>query len=235
MDLKRFFTDDTDEVNSSIKIWGEEFVHAVKVTRHKVGYKLIVNNNTPFDYYCTIVKINKDHLEAKIDKIIKNDSENAIPVRLYIGVNKDLDTVVQKAVELGVQEIIPFYSAHSNVSTIHYDRINKIILESAKQCGRAVLPTLHTMVSLSQALKEAEGTDILFFYEGERSNRVSDVRLIHNEVSIFIGPEGGFSCEEVQMFSGAESTVLTLGKRILRVATAVVSAFTLVNQKLSEL
>ena len=234
MDLKRFFTDDIDEKNGIVALYGDEFFHAVKVTRHKVGYKLIVCNNTPFDYYCTITEIGKDRLLAKIDEIVANDTELSTVVRLYIGLNKDVDTVVQKAVELGVREIVPFLSDHGNVGTIHKDRLEKIVLESAKQCGRSVLPTVSDVLSLSDAIECAKGTDILFFYEFERNNRVKDQVLSYDEISVFIGPEGGFSEREKETFVKANAHVLTLGKRILRVATAVVSALTLVNERLEE-
>ena len=234
MDLKRFFTDDIDEKKGIAVLYGDEFFHAVKVTRHKVGYKMIVCNNTPADYYCTVTGIEKDRLLAKIDKSVANDTELPAVVRLYIGLNKDVDTVVQKAVELGVREIVPFLSDHGNVETIHKDRLEKIVLESAKQCGRSVLPTVSDVLSLSDAIERAKGTDILFFYEFERNNRVKDQVLSYDEISVFIGPEGGFSEREKETFVKANARVLTLGKRILRVATAVVSALTLVNERLEE-
>lgn len=234
MDLKRFFTDDIDEKNRVAVLYGDEFYHAVKVTRHKVGYKLIVCNNTPYDYYCTVTEVGKDSLHAKIDEIVKNDTELSSVVRLYVGLNKDIDTVVQKAVELGVREIVPFLSDHGNVDSVNKQRLEKIVLESAKQCGRSVLPSVGNVVSLSEAIEKAQGSDILFFYEFERENRVKDLSFSEGEVSVFIGPEGGFSEREKGLFVGSGAHTLTLGKRILRVATAVVSALTLVNERLEE-
>ena len=142
MDLKRFFTDDINEKEGLVVLHDEEFFHAVKVTRHKVGYKLIACNNTPYDYYCTVESIDKDKLTAKIDKKEINDTELNTDVTLFIGVNKDLDTVVQKAVELGVKRVVPFFSQHANVEKVNRSRLEKIVLESAKQCGRSILTTV---------------------------------------------------------------------------------------------
>lgn len=235
MDLKRFFTDIVDENESLAVLEGEEFFHAVKVTRHKVGYKLIINNNTEYDYYCTVSEINKDRLLARIDEKKKNETETSIPVTLYIGANKDLDTVVQKAVEMGVKRIVPFTSQHSNVDKINVARLNKIILESSKQCGRATLAAIDEITSIENALSVAKDTDIFFFYEFERNGKVADCKLSHKEISVFIGPEGGYSAEERDMFCRSGANVLTLGKRILRVSTAVVAALSLTLEKIGEI
>ena len=234
MDLKRFFTDDINEKEQVAVLYDEEFYHAVKVTRHKIGYKLIVCQNTPYDYYCTVTDIQKDKLLAHIDRVEKNDTELSSDVTLFIGLNKDIDTVVQKAVELGVKTIIPFVSDHGNVDKVNLNRLRKIVLESAKQCGRSLLPVVKEEITLEEAIESAKGSDILFFYEFERNNKVCDLPQFSDKISVFIGPEGGFSKEEKETFIDAGAHVLTLGKRILRVSTAVVSALTLVNEHLGE-
>ena len=235
MDLKRFFTDNINEKDSVAVLEGEEFFHAVKVTRHKVGYKLIVCNNTKYDYYCTVTNVNSDSLIAKIDEKKLNDAETDRDITLYIGLNKDIDTVVQKAVELGIKRIVPYYSQHSNVDKINIDRLNKIVLESSKQCGRSTLAKIEPVIKIDEAIDDAKNTDIMFFYEFERDNKVSDTELRHNDISIFIGPEGGYSMEEKEKFVKVGANVLTLGKRILRISTAVVSAITLVLEKTGEI
>ena len=88
MDLKRFFTDE-EIIGDSIVLTGAEYYHAVKVTRHKIGYKIIVCNNTNKDYYCTITDISKSELTAKIDDVLINESEPDYNLSLYIGNNKD--------------------------------------------------------------------------------------------------------------------------------------------------
>lgn len=235
MDLKRFFTDEVYEKDGFVVLRDEEFSHAVKVTRHKVGYKLIVCNNSDFDYYCTVLAIERDRLVARIDEKEINDAETKTPVTLYIGINKDLDTAVQKAVELGVRRIVPFTSSHGNFDAVNGTRMEKIVLESAKQCGRSVLPTFCPVVSLQQAIDEAKDGDVYFFYEHERNNKVFDQPIGKDKVGVFIGPEGGFSEEERDSFLRLGIRPVSLGKRILRVSTAVVSALTLVNLKTGEL
>lgn len=234
MDLKRFFTDEKVD-GSKIILRGAEFIHATKVTRHKVGYKIIICDNTNKDYYSTIQEINKDFLIAHVDNVEINTTENALEVKLFIGNNKDIDTVVQKAVELGVTEIIPFSSQHCNVKNLNLDRLNKIIIESSKQCGRSKLATIKDLVSLQEAIEIARDSQIVLFYEHETEKKVKDLTFNKElPISIFIGCEGGFSIEEVESFVKLGVVPCSLGKRILRVSTAVVSAITLINDKIDE-
>lgn len=233
MDLKRFFTDE-EIIGDSIILTGAEYYHAVKVTRHKIGYKIIVCNNTNKDYYCTITDISKSELTAKIDDVLINESEPDYNLSLYIGNNKDLDTVVQKAVECGVKNIIPFTSQHCNIDTINYDRLNKIILESSKQCGRSVLANLKPLTTFEESIKEAKNGCIVAFYEHERKNKLKSDSLIGKDINIFIGCEGGFSEDEINLLKSNNVMPYTLGNRILRVSTAVVAACVSVNNILDD-
>ena len=231
MDLKRFFTD--RPIGEYAYLSGQEFFHAVKVVRLKVGYKLIVCQGDDYDYYCTVEEIGKDQLKAKVDKKVSNDTELHHNVTLFIGANKDLDTVVQKAVELGACRIIPFTSQHSNVNKINRERLETIVMESSKQCGRSKLATVGDLISFTEI--DADDKQVFAFYEFERDNKVSDVTMNDKDIAVVIGSEGGFSVEEYDIMLEKGWHVLTLGKRILRVSTAVVSALTLVNERSGEL
>lgn len=232
MDLKRFFSNEKIIGDNAI-LTGEEFYHAVKVTRHKIGYKLIICDNGTNDYYCTVTEIASDRLTAHIDEIKNNDSELPYKLSLYIGNNKDLDVVTQKAVEMGVTKIIPFTSQHCNVKIVPYDRLRKIITESAKQCGRSVLPTIDEMVNFPDVLQQLTSKQTFAFYEYERTNKVKNATLTEiKDVAILIGCEGGFSKEEIAALSQKGIFTYSLGKRILRVSTAVVAACAIVNDKI---
>lgn len=233
MDLKRFFTCEKIE-GDSIILSGDEYYHAIKVTRHKIGYKIIVCNNTNKDYYCTITDINKYELTAKIDSVLVNDTEPDYNLSLYIGNNKDLDNVVQKAVECGVKKIIPFTSQHCNIDTVNYDRLNKIILESSKQCGRSILAKLEPLSTFEDSVREAKNGCIVAFYEHERKNKLKQNSLIGKDINIFIGCEGGFSENEINFLKTNNVMPYTLGKRILRVGTAVVAACISINNILDD-
>ncbi len=235
MDLKRFFTFEKIK-GDSVVIRGEEYYHAIKVTRLKEGYKLIICDNTDKDYYCMIERIFKDYFIAKIDEIKENDTAES-GITLYIGVCKELDTVVQKAVEMGAERIVPFRSQHSNIGDINTERLNKIIIESAKQCGRPRLTTLESLMSIEEAFNDAKNNgQNMLFYEFERDNKVGDnIKKTADCTGIFIGSEGGFSLKEIEIAKENGCKILTLGKRILRVQTAVVAALALCLQGLDRL
>lgn len=235
MDLKRFFSDDINFADGTATLTDEEFYHAVKVTRHKVGYKLIICGDGEYDYYCTVKDIGDGILYASIDGREINTAETEVPITLYVGANKDLDTVVQKAVELGVRKIVPYVSDHCNVDKINSERLKKIILESSKQCGRAKLAEISELITFKQALDMAKGADVAFFYEYAKEKRIADCEFKNREIAVFIGCEGGFSKAEIESVIEYGISPLTLGKRILRVSTAVTAALALVEQSIGEM
>lgn len=235
MDLKRFFSEEIDYPNRKAVLRGDEFIHAVKVTRHKIGYFIILSGNDGYDYYAKVSDITSDALYAEITERVLNDSETVRPVVLYAGAGKDLDTVVQKAVELGVKKIVPFFSERTNTDKLNLQRMRKIIFESSKQCGRSCLAEITEPVTFEQAVEDASAGHAIMFYEFERERKVSSAKWDDEKpVNIFIGAEGGFSEAEKDFFLAKGGKTYTLGKRILRVATAVVSALTLVLEKLGE-
>ncbi len=234
MDLKRFFTE-TPIIGDKAYLTGKECYHAVKVIRVKPGYKLILCDGTPFDFYGTVVATSKDSVEVKIEKKVPNETEIEEEITLYIGANKDLDTVTQKAVEMGVKKIVPFTSAHCNVATVNTERMRSIVLESSKQCGRSTLAEFCDVITFDDLLK-IDSKNVLAFYEYERNNRICEQTIEKNKpISLIIGCEGGFSVEEYEKMKKNNFRTLTLGKRILRVGTAVVAACALINERLGEI
>lgn len=232
MDLKRFFIDEPINNNKEVRLCGKEFYHAVKVTRHKIGYKLIICDNSGYDFYCTVSAITADFLLAIVDEKKYNESEIKSILNLYIGINKDFDVSVQKAVEMGVKNIYPMLTQHGNIKNINEERINKIILESSKQCGRAILPILKPVISYDLVIKSVAANAFLF-YEHENIRRIECANSNSNSIiDIIIGSEGGFSEDEILKAKNEGIKTYTLGKRILRVNTALVSALALVIEGL---
>ena len=228
MELKRFFTFEPIK-NNRIVLKDREHYHATKVCRLKKGFKIIVNANTDKDYYCIIETIEKNSLTAVIEEVKDNPTYSDTDITLYIGVCKELDTVVQKAVEMGVGELVPFVSQNTNTDKIKRDRLEKIILESSKQCGRPNLMKIGDVTNFSNVIETAEDFDrALMFYEYERDVKAGDILTTKDrKLGVIIGSEGGFSEEEKTKAQEKGWRIVTLGKRILRVQTAVVAALAL--------
>lgn len=237
MEIRRFFInkDNFDGVNAIVD--GDEFIHATKVLRQKVGYSIIVCMGDGFDYFAEITNIEKNKLIAKVIKKEINFSVTKHKVILYQGLlkgNKN-DFIVQKAVELGISEIYFFISKNTAETTVQLERLNRISIESSKQCGRAEIVKV-ALISFEEVINKASKTVALMFYENEKKNNINTVKFDEFlDISIIIGCEGGFDIEEVDTAKKAKISTLSLGSRILRAETATIVATALTMFKLGEL
>jgi|AGTN01.1.fsa_nt_gi RNA methyltransferase, RsmE family len=234
MDLKRFFPFSVK--GGEIILKGEEFYHAVKVTRHKVGYKFIA----PFegiDYTAEITEIGKDFLNAKIVGQERNETEARAKIVLFQAACKELGFIAEKAVELGCSELVPYYSARTNIKEVNTERLNKISLSASKQCGRALVMKIGEPLNFSESLRYGKNfEEKIFCYEGCKAPLITEsVSPSASSASLFIGPEGGFSPEEVEAAENSGYKIVSLGKRILRAETAAVAGLTLILTSLKEI
>ena len=229
MEIRRFFVSPDAIQGNDITIDGEEFRHAVKVLRHKVGYKIIVCDNSGKDYYATITEIGKDCLTARVDEIVANDTATKRTITLYQCISRGdrLDFSVQKAVELGVRRIVPVVSEFSTEKDVNLDRLRRIVSEAAKQCGLAILPEVSAPVGFDEAVAVA-GDSAIVFYEHEKDNVVTAELVGEGDVSVFVGAEGGFSNREIELARANGAKTVSLGKRILRTETATVAGLVIV-------
>ena len=233
MEYKRFYG---SKIGDKIILSDREFIHCVKVTRHKTGYSLICCTGDGKDYYCVIDEINSNNVVCSVERVEENNSETKAPFVLCQALCKEFDFVVQKAVELGVTEIVPYVSERTNVKKFSMDRTENIVLDAAKQCGRATLPLVRDLVSYEEALDAAkENVNKIFCYELEREKNIDSVIKADSSTAICIGSEGGFSEEEVNLAREKGFDIVTLGRRILRVETAAISALVLTLNALGDI
>lgn len=235
-DLRRFFV---DKISSPLIIDGEEFRHAVNVLRIKENDEIIVCDNSGYEYIASVSKINKKDLEVSINDKRLSDTEPKTDVTLIVGYLKGDKTelVVQKAVELGVKNIVTFNSkfcsAYMNENKL--SRLNKVSIESAKQCGRAVYPSVTYADTFKQALEAGlNAKNKLFACEFADKNSV-DFSNLNGSTAIVIGSEGGFSKEEAELAFEMGYQTVYLGKRILRAETAGIALTGIVMHCLGEL
>lgn len=233
MEIKRFYG---SKVGDKIILSDREFFHCVKVTRHKAGYSLICCTGDGKDYYCVIDEINANNVVCSIERIENNLSETKERLILCQALCKEFDFVVQKAVELGVTEIVPYISQRSNVKKFSKDRAENIVLDASKQCGRAILPIVHDLMNFDQALNHTNDVENkIFCYECEKDHTINESLKQNKSTVIFIGPEGGFLEDEVELAKGNGFNAVTLGRRILRVETAAITALVLTLNALGDI
>lgn len=231
--MHHFFVDKNQIADGYIQIIGSDVNHIRQVLRMKCGEKVLISDQVAKDYLCEIEKI--DSLEIKTRILEVKDGQTELPARIYLfqGLPKGdkMELIIQKAVELGVYQIIPVNTKRTIVKLDEKKEENKrkrwnnISESAAKQSKRLMIPEVTRVMSLSEAFVYSKEFSLnLIPYEQETDMKTT--KLILNQVKagvdigIFIGPEGGFDEVEIQNAKVTGVAPVTLGKRILRTETA---------------
>jgi 16S rRNA (uracil1498-N3)-methyltransferase len=223
-----------------LKIEGDEVKHIRKVLRLKTGDKIIVFDGSGKEYEGTIVDEDRSSVMVKIQNVFSSKRESPLEVTLAQSLLKGekMDYLIQKATELGVKEIVPFYSSRSipflgkSGKLKRYHRWERIAIEASKQSGRGVVPKIEPLQDFSEMLQTASQDSLrLILWEREGSNLKELLGRTVEKRRIFfiIGPEGGFCHEEIEEANKAGFLHITLGKRILRAETAGVCLLSIVQ------
>lgn len=240
--MPRFFIDGPAE--GLVSITGEDARHIAGSLRMTAGETLTLCDAAGFDYSCEIIACDKAAVQVAVREKTACKSEPSVRLRLYQALPKSdkLELIVQKAVELGVGEIVPVLSARcvSRPDAASFEkkrqRLCKIALEAAKQCGRGRIPAVLPLVSYAEAVSSMKADDAaILFYEQADTKLTDALRADVKTVSVFVGAEGGISPEEALL--ARENGVLhaSLGPRILRCETAAISACALVMHDLGQM
>ncbi len=224
MRIPRFFVS-FDLGQDRIEIRDANIVHQImRVLRMCDGQELILCNGDGSDVRVWILGSTKDMVTVEVIGREKNENESERDVVLYCSILKreNFEWVAQKATEIGVSEIIPLVAQHTVKLELKEERLRKIIQEAAEQSGRSVLPRLQISMGFEQAVKEATLDSINLFFDA--SGKEFDKKLIKKEqrINIFIGPEGGWSEEEVETARRNKFIFVGLGGLTLRAETAAV-------------
>ncbi len=230
--MHRFFVSPEAVNGDRITLIGEDAAHITKVLRLKPDEHIEICNGQGRDYLCTVLSTNRNGAQCRIVASRPSTGENTnLAVHLYQGLPKGtkLDSIVQKSVELGAVAVTPFQSSRC-VAKIKNDnkkmlRYNRIAYEAAKQSKRGVVPRVSATLSFEDALVAAATNALVFIaYELETEATVKSIlaeyTALPETVAVLIGPEGGFTEEEIKIARGAGAKPVTLGKRILRTETA---------------
>ena len=229
--MPRFFLPDGSFENGEAVIKGSDARHISLSLRMAVGDPIVLCDTRENDYSCVISEITPELVRAEILSVSHSASEPPCMITLYQAIAKGekMDTVVQKAVELGVSCIVPVRSERC-IAKIAPDaeeskvkRWQKIASEAAGQCGRGIIPQVTPPVSFEKALDEMSRSELSFVcYEGDGTKPLTSILNtdIPRSISFLIGPEGGLSSAETELAKKHGVTLAGLGKRILRAETA---------------
>ena len=228
----RFFISKSEFREDKVTISGTDANHVYRVLRLREGDKITVCDMQKNIYDGTLTYVSADCAEATVCNCRPSPAEPPYKITLYQGMPKGdkLDFIVQKAVELGVTEIVPVICerAVSRPDEKSMDkkiiRLNRIAAEAAKQCGRGIIPEVKDALSFKQMLEELTNARLHFIcYEGDTVRPVREIiekAGAFGEVAFFIGPEGGISAGEIEAANQKNIPLAGLGKRILRTETA---------------
>ncbi len=239
--MHRFYVENFSGNGNTIDITGSDVNHIKNVLRLKDGDEIIVGDGTGNDYTCSIESIEKDRVTAVICDVTRNAAELETKIILFQGMPKSdkLELIIQKAVELGVYEIVPVITKRTvvkienNKAEKKLERYNAIAASAAKQSGRGVIPKVMPFMSFPEALSYAEGLDMnIIPYENAEGMEyarsvIKDIKG-RKTLGIFIGPEGGFAKEEAEAAAAMGAKCISLGKRILRTETAGLAALSII-------
>lgn len=229
MKIHNFFIKEKLAEKSEIEISDVELLHQWnRVLKFHVGEQVKLFDNSGSEFLCEIISLDKKSAKLTVLSFQSNVTGQLSNVRLFFSlIKKDkAEWLLQKCTELGVSAFQPIISERSENKGFNLDRAKKIIQEACEQSGRAILPEVSEPVSLENGLKQCVSqSSIAFDSSGSVFPKADGCQL--KASSFFIGPEGGFTPNELEMFKQAGVKIYFLGKATLRAETAAVAATTI--------
>ena len=243
--MHHFFVPPTSIQSGQVIFPYETARQIYSVLRLRSSQRLIVLDNLGNEYTVELEEADQRTARGKIIEQKQAMGEPMCRLALYLCLaqREKFEWMLQKCTETGASTFVPVISSRSLVqdraeTNKKTARWEKILQEAAEQSGRGRIPMLKPAVSLAQAVQQSQGKRIIL-WEQERSTSLRQALAGLSpadlpEISLLIGPEGGFSVEEVQLAVKADWQPVSLGRRILRMETAAVVATTLVIYELEE-
>ena len=219
-------------VENTTSLLSKEHTHYVaNVMRLKRGSNINFFNKAG-EWLSEIIFLEKDRVEVKFLNRIK-DSTKVTNIELAICLVKKtpMETILQKATELGISKILPIISERTEIKELNHDRAKKIVIEATEQSNQLIPPEISKTIKLKDFISNLNNSTQLFFADVNSKNNLKQDDVKNGKTkSILIGPEGDFSPAERELIlANANTTPFSVSKNILRSDTAVISAISLVN------
>lgn len=231
MKIPRFYQASNISVSEDLELSVENHRHAIQVLRLKMDEKLILFNGKGGEYLATLNRIDKRKSQVHIESFNPVDRESPLHITLALATIKPdkMDFALQKAVELGVSVIQPMMTSRS---VIKIKRLEKkmqhwqgVIVAACEQSGRTVIPQLNEPLAFEKLLENSTSTCITMLPDA--TQKITHLKLDDKEpITLFIGPEGGFTNQEEELMQQHSFQAVTFGSRILRAETAVIAGIT---------
>jgi 16S rRNA (uracil1498-N3)-methyltransferase len=246
--IHRFHLPPAAMAGGSPALTGREAHHALDVLRLKDGDRLTVLDGAGHEYLCEI----KSHARQRVELSVRqNNFTPPLPCQITLlqalPKGKIIESIIQKAVELGAHRIVPLLTERvvaqldGESATHKREKWQQVAIEAVKQCGAAWLPEIETPQTSAQFLARKESFDLSLvgalqanrrhprdcFREFEKQHR-----RLPRSIGVWIGPEGDFTPAELQTIQAAGALPISLGRLVLRVETAAIYCLSILNYEL---
>ena len=239
--MRYFYINQSDITGSTSIITGADAKHIKKVLRLKPGEMIGLFDGLGFEYKARIVHLSANNVEVLITRSFPSKTESPVQIIVAQAFLKDrkMDTLVRQLSELGITKWIPFIASRSvprpdkKRLAARTERWKKIAIEALKQCKRSRITEIGTTVSFENILKTVKDYDLkIAFYENETKS-INSILSKHDRhigtICIMLGPEGGFTSQEIESARNCGFHISALGPRILKAETATIAASTLIQ------
>lgn len=206
----------------------EESSHISKVLRIKEGEEIFLTDGKGNLFTCVILESTPKRCNVKIVKTEENYQKRSFKIHLAIAPTKNINRIewlLEKAVEMGIDEITPIVTEHSERRNINFERLDKIVVSAMKQSLKCFKPQLNELTDFSSLINNLkEEKKYLCCCSDEEKIFIKDDYSKDKDVILFIGPEGDFSDKEIAQAKNAGCKLITLGQQRLRTETAALYA-----------
>ncbi len=230
--MQLFYNPRLDQSVSQFTFPEEESKHIIRVLRKSLGDILHVTNGKGYLFEVEILSAEAKRCKAQI---ISRDKKHQKMYWFHMVVaptktNDRFEWFLEKATEIGVNEITPIFCERSERKTVKRERLKKVIQSAMKQSLRTYLPKLNDAISYNEFLKKKK-TGLLFIAHCEEDEKIELKRRVapDKDITILIGPEGDFSRQEIGAANEKGFLPVSLGEARLRTETAAIVACTMVN------
>lgn len=236
MRIPRIYLSQPLDTGNEVELDSNALRHVAQVLRLKTGHPLILFNGNGGEFEAELVQVAKRQAIVRIGDYREISRESSLVTHLGLGISKGerMDFALQKAVELGVSEITPLFTEHCVVQ-LTASRASKkqehwqgVIISACEQSGRNSIPGLNAARTFSDWLNTTQSTTKLIL-DPEASTTLSTIKLQKPEVTLTIGPEGGFSQVEIEQAMEAGFKGVSIGPRVLRTESAALTALAAVQ------
>ena len=234
----RFYSAEHLQIGATAQLSDNAAAHATRVLRLRVDDDLTLFDGSGVDFLCTINDLQKNAVFVTVKSSAKVLNESPLNITLLLGISAGdrMDIAMQKAVELGVNKIIPIKTERSVVklddakAKKRVEHWQNVVIAACEQSGRAMLPLVELPMTLSQFCAQPVPSKILrITLDPLAKNRLADIAKPDGEIQLLVGAEGGLSPKEIAMSVSEGFAGVQLGKRILRTETAPLAAITAMN------